>query len=139
MFDLLKVSENYNCHLPKIGKLTVTGSFDLPKVRKITKVTHPKLVKVTSTLFDFDVNPGTWFHERDLWWIKALKIASSYKKYNIVFIYIIYCIFICIIYMHCVLMYYVTDWNVERKQIQINEAGVKVILFFFANHEYQTC
>ena len=50
MFDLLKVSENYNCHLPKIGKLTVTGSFDLPKVRKITKVTHPKLVKVTSTL-----------------------------------------------------------------------------------------
>ena len=55
---MLKVSENYNYELAKISKLTVTGSFNRPKFRKITKVTCPKLVKATSTLFDFDINPG---------------------------------------------------------------------------------
>ena len=50
--DLLKVSKNYNHNLPKAGKRTVTGNFNLPKVRKIIKVTCPTLVKVTN-LLDF--------------------------------------------------------------------------------------
>lgn len=39
-----KVSENYNRDLLKDNKVTKTDNFNQPKVRKMTKFTHPKLV-----------------------------------------------------------------------------------------------
>ena len=43
----------------KVNKVTVTNCFNLPNVRKVTKVTCPNLVKLTSDLVAFDVNPTT--------------------------------------------------------------------------------
>ena len=43
----------------KVHKVTVTNCFNLPKVRKVTKVTCPNLVKLTSDLVAFNVNPTT--------------------------------------------------------------------------------
>ena len=45
---LAQSRENYNRDLPKVGKSD--RQFSLFKVRKVTKVTCPKLVKVTSNL-----------------------------------------------------------------------------------------
>ena len=72
MHDLPKVSENYNLVLVKVRKVTVTDSFNLPKVRKIFKVTCPKLVSYY--LSEFDVNPATQFHDWEI-----------LKKHNFVF------------------------------------------------------
>ena len=59
MYKLPKVSENYNCDLPKVSNLTIADNFYLPRVTKMIKVTCPKLVKVASDLLDFDINPAT--------------------------------------------------------------------------------
>ena len=59
MYKLPKVSENYNCGLPKVNNLTIAGNFYLPRVTKMIKVPCPKLLKVPSDLLDFDINPET--------------------------------------------------------------------------------
>ena len=56
--DLSEVSVNYYSYLPKV---TVAEIFDLHKFKKVTKVTFPELVKVTSnfltlTLTGSDLN-----------------------------------------------------------------------------------
>ena len=53
--DLPKVCENYNFDLPKVSEVIVTYNLNLLKVRKMTKVTCPKLVKLASNLLDFYV------------------------------------------------------------------------------------
>ena len=51
------------CDLLEDKKVIITGNLYLFKARKLTKFTFPKLVKVTSNLLDFDINPETLFHD----------------------------------------------------------------------------
>lgn len=50
MNDLLNISGNYNPDLLKVSKKTEEDSFKLHKIRKMTKVTCPKLIKATIIL-----------------------------------------------------------------------------------------
>lgn len=50
MNDLLNVSGNYNPDLLKVSKETEEDNFKLHKIRKMTKVTCPKLIKATIIL-----------------------------------------------------------------------------------------
>ena len=50
MHDLPKPRQNHNCDLPEFIKITVMDNFDLPRIKKMTQVTCPKLIIVTSNL-----------------------------------------------------------------------------------------
>ena len=58
--------------------MTVTDNSNMPKDRKMTKVTRPKLVKVASNLFDSDINLINFMIEKAL--VKVSKTALSLKK-----------------------------------------------------------
>ena len=45
--------------MSKVSKKTVVGTSNLQNVSKINKVTCPKLIKVISNLFDYEVKPAT--------------------------------------------------------------------------------
>ena len=47
MNNLSKVGENYDRDLPKVNEMTRADNFNLPKIKKMTYVTCPKLVIVT--------------------------------------------------------------------------------------------
>ena len=53
MHDLPKICEKYSHDLSKASKVSVSETFDLSKVREITRITSPKLGKVTSNLLGF--------------------------------------------------------------------------------------
>ena len=53
MFCSKSVKVICNCDLLKVSKVITADSFNLPKVRKMIKVTCPKFIKVTSNLLEF--------------------------------------------------------------------------------------
>ena len=57
--NVLVFSFEVTSDLPKVIKVILTDTFELPKVRKIMKVTSPKLGKTTGYLLDFHVDLET--------------------------------------------------------------------------------
>ena len=53
MHDLAIAGKIYNGQLHKVNKKKVSDNFNLPKVRRMTKITCQKLLIVTSNLFYF--------------------------------------------------------------------------------------
>ena len=68
MHNLSKVTKKYICDLPKVNNATVSETFDLAKVKKMTKITCPKLIKASSNLLDsfVDMQRLIWLTCRDL-------------------------------------------------------------------------
>ena len=70
--------QNYNCILPKDSKVTLIENFDLPKVRIMTSVTCPKLVKKNKNidLLKFYVKAQVKFQD----WLGPHKSLENYSK-----------------------------------------------------------
>ena len=65
MYNLLKVIKTAIVTCPKVSKKTVKKNFNLPKVRKMTKIggLNPNSVKRTNVLLDLCVDPETLFQD----------------------------------------------------------------------------
>lgn len=76
MYEFLKVKENKDHDQSKVSIVTEAYIFNLLKVRKMVEVIWSELVKVTSNLLQYDINPDALFHD----WESHHKSLKNYFK-----------------------------------------------------------